>query len=190
MHEPADLADPSRHLEAIWRALAEAAASPGSPLRTPTLATVAADGSAQARTVVVRSAAPPELTLHTDARSPKVEQLRRDPRAALSFWDPERQVQIRAVGRCERELDADAIAEAWKQVPASNRLNYRTALPPGSPVPSADAVDHADGDGGEQFALLIFTVDELDWLWLDRGGHKRCRFDLRGLQATRQWLVP
>jgi hypothetical protein len=191
MHEPADLADPSRHLESIWRSLALAARTVDSPLRTPTLATADLDGSPDARTVVLRSAEAQSraITLYTDARSPKVQQLEAEPRAALSFWDAASQVQLRIRGKCRRVDDA-AAAEAWTGVPEHNRLNYRRALPPGSVVSGFDAVEHVAGDGVENFALLVFVGSEIDWLWLDRAGHKRCRFDLSATPATRQWIVP
>jgi pyridoxamine 5'-phosphate oxidase len=192
MRDPHDLADPARHLASIWRALADATRSPESALRTPTLATVGLDGSAQARTIVIRSADAPKrgLVLYTDVRSPKVAELLTEPRAALSFWDATTQVQLRATGRCVRQQEVAATREAWTHVPESNRVNYRTMLAPGAAIDAATAVHHSVADGSANFAVLIFIVEAFDWLWLDRAGHKRARFDLNAAPALRQWLVP
>ncbi|MDW8443320.1 MAG: hypothetical protein RML45_02665 [Acetobacteraceae bacterium] len=58
-------------LDDTWRGLVRAAADRRHPWRTPVLATVAADGAPNARTVVLRAVDPitRRLRLHTDRRS-------------------------------------------------------------------------------------------------------------------------
>lgn len=191
MTDDPTLADPSRHLAAIWQALNAVADTPDAAWRTPTLSTIALDGSPDARTVVLRSAdaAARELRLFADARSPKVEQLSANGRAAVTFWDPKTQIQLRVAGECVRLYDDEVIRAAWKHVPESNRINYCTALSPGSSIESP-AADHLASDGVDNFAVLAFIAQSFDWLWLDRTSHKRCRFDLSFPNAERTWLVP
>ena len=70
--------DLSGALERSWRLLAEAIENPTSPVRTPVLISVGADGVAQGRTVVLRgiNRQQRQLQIYTDVRSAKVAQLR------------------------------------------------------------------------------------------------------------------
>ncbi|MGY6410125.1 MAG: hypothetical protein ACXIUV_03735 [Alkalilacustris sp.] len=75
---------PTLHAEA-WARLVRGVHDRRAAARHPTLATVAADGAPQLRTVVLRAAdrAQARLHVHTDLRSAKVGDLRAEPRAAV-----------------------------------------------------------------------------------------------------------
>ncbi|PWG73847.1 pyridoxamine 5'-phosphate oxidase, partial [Enterococcus hirae] len=78
--------DPARSLADLearcWYLLEADAGDAGRGLATPVLATVGTDGSAAARTVVLRSATKVSrlLTFHTDRRSAKLREIAAEPR--------------------------------------------------------------------------------------------------------------
>lgn len=78
-----------------------------------TLATVGADGGADARVVLVHRWGPEGLLLSTDRQSPKASQMTARPSAALVFyWGPlDRQVRFRGSVSLADEADADACFE-------------------------------------------------------------------------------
>lgn len=173
-----------------WRGLVRAAADRRHPWRTPVLATVAVDGSPNARTVVLRAADPATRTLrlHTDGRSAKAGELARDPRVALVFWDPRARVQLRLRGHAEVLREGPEHARAWAATPPAARRDYATTLPPGTPIATRE--DIARADGAANFAVILVRVMTIDWLCLAAGGHLRAGFAWEGDEPRATWLVP
>jgi hypothetical protein len=178
-------------LAGAWALLARAAADRRHPARVVQLATRGADGAPRLRSVILRGAdaAARTMRFHTDRRSAKVAEIAADPRAALLLWDPRSRVQLRLAGRARVITAGPAWQAAWGSVPASARRDYAGPAPPGTPlaapVPTEGGIDPA-----AQFALVILAVEALDWLGLERHGHRRARFILSGEPAHATWLVP
>lgn len=177
-------------LDDTWRGLVRAAADRRHPWRTPVLATVAADGAPNARTVVLRAADPATRTLrlHTDRRSAKAAELARDPRVTLVFWDPRARVQLRLRGRAEVLHEGPEHARAWAATPPAARRDYATRLPPGTPIAAREDVAH--GDGAANFAVIRVRVMTIDRLALAAEGHLRAGFAWEGDEPRATWLVP
>jgi hypothetical protein len=169
---------------ACWDELARAMREQGHAWRVMTLATVDA-GRADARAVVVREVDPTARTLrfYTDARSPKVQQLRARPDGVLLAWSPALGWQLRMPVRLALEPDADVLAAHWAGVESIGATNdYRAAQPPGTPV-----AHHAPERGDRaHFALVRAEVMALDWLELHPLWHRRARFE----GGASSWLTP
>jgi pyridoxamine 5'-phosphate oxidase len=100
-----------------WLALARASA-----LKEPTamtLATVSPDGQPSARMVLLKSAGPDGFTFYTNYESRKARELHHNPKAALVFWWPELERQVRITGAVTR-------------VPAAESEAYFQSRPEGS----------------------------------------------------------
>lgn len=171
---------------ALWRELARAVHDRHHTWRLATLATVAADGRPDARTLVLRECSRVEKTLfaYTDARSAKVAQLRALPQAVLVLWSAALGWQLRLQVAVAVETEGDAVATRWAQVmhtPAAR--DYLSADAPGAVVGNSSANETA---GHGHFALLRCQVQRVDWLELHRDGHRRAAFDGDGAR----WLVP
>ena len=95
-----------------WSRLSRGVADRRAAARYPPLATAGPEGWADARTVVLRGAVTgsAQLTLHTDAASPKVAALGADPRCTLLIWDAKVHLQIRIRARASL---AQGSAEEW-----------------------------------------------------------------------------
>ena len=185
-----------------WEMLEAAAASAAPAFHTPVLASVTPDGTPRARTVVLRGASRKTLSLriHTDARSPKAQEISRDGHVELVFYDPEAKVQVRAAARARVETHGARRDAAWDASGTGSRVCYLAGDAPGtpSPVPTSGVPPHADGgarlpaealeEGRANFAVLHIEVERLDWLYLAAKGHRRARFDYAG--NTRTWVVP
>jgi pyridoxamine 5'-phosphate oxidase len=153
-----------------WALLAQGCADPAHGCHWPVLATVALDGAADARTVVLRAVDPAAraLAVHSDVRAGKLAQLRANPRACLVFHDAAARTQLRASGPV-RIHEGDAAAEqAWAALRPQSRALYQ---------------------GFARFALLQMRVSGLDWLLLDPAGHRRACFRwAAAVEAA--WLEP
>jgi len=189
-----DSYDKTATLESIltqsWIDLAHGALSAGHAYHTSALAS-SGDGSPDVRTVVLREArfARRELVCHTDYRSPKVELIRKRPEVAWLFYDRASRVQLRLKGTVSICHDDDIARVHWEQSARHSRQLYRSARSPGSVSPGPGFTPWIEG-GFANFAVLVCTVSELDWLYLREGGHMRARFDWRGESWQGAWLTP
>jgi pyridoxamine 5'-phosphate oxidase len=154
--QPADAAL-ATVLAQSWALLAQGCADPTHGCHWPVLATVALDGSADARTVVLRAvdAATRVLAVHSDARAGKLAQLRANPQACLVFHDAAARTQLRVSGWVSIHAGDEAAAQAWAALRPQSQALY---------------------EGFARFTLLSLRVQALDWLLLDPAGHRRARF--------------
>ena len=124
-----------------------------------------------------------ELIFYADARSPKVAQLRRDPRAVLLCWSASLGWQLRL--RCHIEVETSGldVTARWAHIrnrPAAH--DYLSPLPPGSTLERP----RPERGTREYFAVITATVEAVDWLELHAEGHRRAVFDGGG----RRWVAP
>ncbi|WP_420211361.1 pyridoxamine 5'-phosphate oxidase family protein [Burkholderia aenigmatica] len=188
----------ARTYERLWSCLESGVSAQRSPFTMLQAATLGIDGAPKVRTIVLRqvSRADRVLSFHTDARSEKVAELRRDPRIALVANDLDALVQIRVEGVASICDDAQRRA-IWQSSRPHTLLLYRAPLPPGTPVESPEAAHvpasqraEPSGDGYENFCLLHVTATRIDWLELARSGHRRAVFDLHAGGYDGRWIAP
>ncbi|MGE0666310.1 MAG: pyridoxamine 5'-phosphate oxidase family protein [Sphingomonadales bacterium] len=175
-----------------WRLLEEAAANRGSPLRTPVLAS----GAAQARTVVLRAAdgGARNLAVFTDVRSAKAGQLAADPRACLVFHDPAAGVQLRAWGDAALHHQDEVAQAYWGTLHEFAKRPYQSMPGPGirRGTPGSGIPEIEDGEAGyPNYLVILVTVTRLEWLRLEQGGNLSARFEWDGAgRLSASWIVP
>ena len=151
------------------------------------LATVDGD-AADARTVILREvdARQKQLLTFTDDRAGKVAQLLRHPRATLVMWSPALGWQLRCRVMLSLEMTGLAATSRWARIkltPAAQ--DYLARLPPGAPLDGAVSVA-PEPLKREYFAVICAQVLAIDWLELQRAGHRRAVFDEHG----GRWVQP
>ena len=160
-------------------------------------------GEGRARVVVLRAADRDarRLRFHTDARSAKAEELRAQQRVELLFYDPAANLQLRARGdaRVERHgPDADA---AWAATRLFGRRCYMAPERPGADAdrPASGLPEHLEGReptlaeseaGRANFAVVLVTLERLEWLHLAHTGHRRGVLTWDGAGWGGRWLLP
>jgi hypothetical protein len=170
-----------------WEVLRRGVADREAAARVMALATVAADGTPEVRSVILRAAdrGAGTVDVHTDARSAKVAALRAMPHAAAVVWDPVTRVQVRLSGEVA-VLQGAAVAGDWDRVPRAARVSYGNDPAPGWPI--AGPEDYVAGEGAGVFAVLRLSVAWTDVLHLG-DMHRRALFRRTdGWQG--QWLSP
>ena len=204
MHEKDFYDDLSGVLERSWLLLEQSIDDPTSPVRTPVLISVSADGLAQGRTVVLRAfnRQQRQLKIYTDVRSEKVAQLRTQPVCTLVAYQPNPMIQLRLKTNAVVNHNNEITRESWAVMPGPNRCNYLTDPNPGSisvkatdgrPIINAESVPTNDENeiAYSHFSVIVFAINELEWLYLPRRGHRRAQFiwdRTNSLQSN--WLIP
>jgi hypothetical protein len=177
---------------AAWDLLADGVARAASPFHAPVLATTGADGP-EVRTVVLRGADPrdPSITIHTDRRSPKFEQIARAARVACLFYDPPGKIQLRVRGVATLHTEDEMAEQRWAASTPSARQCYRLANPPGVPLEQRPAAAPVLDDSGRgNFAVIGIQLFDLDWLYLQAAGHQRARFAYLDGAWRGGWVAP
>lgn len=186
-----------------WARLLNGSLRAKDALHSPTVANVY-EQAVSMRTVVLRhtNTLTKQLTFHTDIRAGKCSQIAQQPRLSWLFYDAHSRVQMRLSGQATIHNN-DALAEAaWAKSTANSRKIYMGSHAPSlpSPIPtsgvptpfeSADPTLAESEAGRKNFAIIITTIDWLEWLWLSSKGHRRARFQYKQAQLVEQsWLVP
>lgn len=186
----------------VWGDMERAVADEANPFRTPVLGTTNLFECSM-RVVVLRHAdgVKRELVCYSDARAQKVHQLKLCEQAHWLFYDPSRRVQLRISAHTMVHHNDPIAREHWQRAPLAHRRNYSANQPPGSDI-------HAPGDaispelkspkvtakqlepGYENFAVLVSTVDQIEFLQLADEGHVRAVFNWTVVKWSGLWLVP
>lgn len=193
---PAFYDDLDASLAEVWRLLADGVEHGRSGFHLVTLATLAA-GLPRVRTVVLRSAEGRAglLRFHCDRRSDKARELAANPACALAAYDAAAKIQIRIEGRATLHTD-DALADAvWAASRPMSRVCYAAEPAPGTVLPSGDAYTLPDEDtatisGRPSFCAVQVEAQRLDFLYLDRRGHRRAAWQRDGAGWAGAWLAP
>ena len=184
--------------------LAQAPLERHDPFHIMGLATLGLDGRPRARSVVIRAFDPtgPEIAFNSDARSPKVAEMERDPRVSLLFYDREEGIQIRAEAEAQIHKQDERANAAWQAGSLFARRCYLQEPGPSSRASGPTSGLPAEVEGREpseeellparrNFVYVTCRVEWLDWLSLHHDGHRRARFDFdaKGVPSG-TWLVP
>jgi pyridoxamine 5'-phosphate oxidase len=189
-------------LDDVWTRLVRGVADRRSAFHTPVVATASADAVRQ-RVMVLRGAdrASATLRFHTDARSPKVAAIGAGLRASVLGYDPGLRIQISLGGTLSR-ADDETVEAAWAKTALSSRRGYLVTPGPGTPVEQPQsglpeplllrAPTAAESEPGrERFTVLLFTIEQIDWLELTREGNRRACFTLpRSGEPAGTWVIP
>lgn len=171
-------------IESIWNELNKAATS-RSPFNFLQLATSGLDGAPQLRTIVLRQSDVEKGTLSfvTDIRSPKVAEIRSEPRVALVGFDPQRSLQLRLSGKALLVEDAQARRDMWERLREKTLLLFEAPFAPGTPIDTTGAAigtaeeELEPVDPFSQFVLVMVTLSRVEWLDLSSENHMRFAFD-------------
>jgi pyridoxamine 5'-phosphate oxidase len=199
---------PPEDLESLladcWSRLQSAAADRRDPFHIMGLSTVGQDGRPRARSVVLRAVEPEArlIVFHCDRRSPKVEELQRDPRLALLFYDKPGGLQLRIEAEAEIHLESPRAEEAWRKSHRFARRCYLQEEGPSSPAsgptsglpPAFETREPEEAEldpARENFCLVACRVERLDRFSLAHDGHRRAAWRWRDEGAVEStWLVP
>jgi pyridoxamine 5'-phosphate oxidase len=187
-------------LDTAWRLLGRGGADRRSPMHTPVVASIA-DGVPDARVMVLRHAdrATATLRFHTDARSPKCAALDGGPVSVLAYH-PGEAIQLRIGGTARVDRDGPMVDAIWAQSTPFARRCYMVEAAPGTPLPGPGSglpgwVEGRRPTEAElvparaNFAILLVTITQIDWLHLAQSGHRRARFSVtNGWQG--EWCLP
>ncbi len=168
----------------IWDGLARAVSDKHHAWRSPSLLTCE-EGFPDGRMVILRAVDRENKTLsmYTDARTPKVTQIDKNPNGMLLFWNPRCNWQVRMRCRLGVIRQGPEVDLAWSKASQSKAAgDYLSTLAPGAALTASPNKQTTTGDTDRHLKtthhLAIITAKclSIDWLELSRGGHRRAVF--------------
>ena len=198
--QPAYYEDFNEIKKKIWLMLDDAISNRASQFRIPTF--ICGDQSDfDGRIVVLRKSDQHNNTVqfHSDIRSDKIEKLKKNPKAAMLFYDKEEKIQVRLKIECVVNHNNDITKESWSKTQHISRKCYLVDNGPGSESeiptsglkPELDNFDYTkeqSEEGYKNFTVIQCKIKFIEWLYLAAKGHRRAKFDLENNKDT--WLVP
>ncbi len=189
-------------LNSSWRILHNGVRNSRHPFHRPTLASMD-ENKPEMRTVILRGFSENDRTLicYCDARTPKVSQIRGNPKVSWLFYHPEKCIQLRLSGTASVHTGDKTAELQWEKVRLTSRFNYSSGTPPGSPTekPTLDPpsflrykahklLDHPQARNN--FAVIVCRFDQMDWLLLKLTGHIRAKFYWEDNRIDASWVIP
>jgi hypothetical protein len=189
-------------LDSIWENLSRGASDRKHPFHIAGLTTVN-DSSADVRNVVLRITDRSKrlLLFHTDLRSSKIEDLKKNPYVGWLFYDSADAIQVRIRAESEIHSGDDLAKKQWSGHSPWSKRCYCAIKPPGTEVefpqsglpenllttaPEEDDLEFAE----DNFAAIATRCKHIDWLHLHSRGHTRARFTWRDKGWSSSWVIP
>ena len=140
-----------------------------------------------------------ELTVHTDKRSSKLDEIKINNKVSVNFWDSRKNFQVRLFGKaCRFDFENEKV---WNNLSAWSKRTYLTNSKPGSV-----SRNHTSGfdekffnfppsqeeskQGKENFCQIKIKIEKLDILILNRMGYRRALFEIKNKVVKKRWLIP
>lgn len=188
-------------LKDSWHRMINGTIVKNHPFRSPSIATVENDCPI-IRTVVLRKALATENTLifHTDYRSPKLNQIIKNDKISWLFYDQKAKIQLRIKTNAVVHYNDEITLKQWSAARSESKKTYLVQPAPSviSDVPTdglsefkeTELLDKLLDTAYQNFAVIECKVIELDWLYLNKDGHRRAKFLFQNDIVKQYWLVP
>ena len=170
---------------------------------TPVFSNISYQNSIESRVVVLRKfdAKNMVLNFHTDIRSPKVADLKRNNNSLFVFYDYKLKVQLRIKTSSKLNNQNSLAEEMWNKTKLFSRKCYLTEKSPSSitNLPE-DGIDKSlqgkepsleeSEKGFKNFTVVQNEIQEIDWLYLEASGHRRLKIMFNKNIENFEWLIP
>ena len=186
----------------IWSLLDSGLKNRNAPFHIPVFICGFKDKS-DGRIVVLRGVdkSKKKIRFHTDVRSNKVKFLKSNSSGTLLFYDKAEKVQLRISGNAKINYQNKTTEDSWKKTAHMSRQCYLGKKPPGSDSFEPTSGLSLDIDnfnfsiedsevGYENFCVIDFFIETIEWLYLAAKGHRRAIFKLEKNLIQKKWLIP
>ena len=170
---------------------------------TPVFSNKNQNNSIDSRIIVLRKFNESNLKLnfHTDFRSPKIVNLKKNNNSSFLFYDFKIKIQLRITTLSIINNKNDITKNAWDLSHLSSRKCYLTKKAPSSitTLPEDGIPKHLKGidpsqeeseKGYGNFAVIENEIQNIDWLYLAASGHRRLNIVFKNFEPVFKWIIP
>jgi 3-hydroxyisobutyrate dehydrogenase len=136
------------------------------------------------------------IRFHSDYRSDKVQELKANKKISVIGYDPNLKTQIRLTGKAKINHKNKSSKKAWEESQAISKKCYSVKDGSSTKTNKPELYDFhmkdiSVEDGYKNFCTIEIYYDTLEFLYLQRQGHRRCKFKWNAKGKLQSfWLVP
>lgn len=169
----------------------------GSMFHTPVISSLN-EKEISSRVMVLRDhiASKRVIRFHSDFRSDKVRELKDNKTISVIGYDPNLKTQIRLTGKAKINHMNKSSKKAWEESQAISKKCYSVKDGSSTQMHKPELYDFhmkdvSVEDGYENFCTIEIYYESLEFLYLQRQGHRRCKFKWNSKGKLQSfWLVP
>jgi pyridoxamine 5'-phosphate oxidase len=178
------------NFEIFWTWLQNVSSDSQHPFRYPTVIT-SHNGIPNARTMVLRDTIHHQLFFFTDARSPKVMEMEKNPNLCVHNYDRKNRTQFILQGTCTRIQDHPQM-NTWKDWALRNHKDYTSSLPPSHHIFEPFQINFSLLDFEHNFTVCSVNIHTVEMLQIQNPIHQRFRWTKSqdGIIWKKKQLVP
>ena len=186
----------------IWQMITDGVVNRHSSFHIPVMIN-SSENNNNGRIVVLRNVNSDQHTIrfHSDIRSPKVNNLKKNSKVFFIFYDKEEKIQLRVSGDAIINYKNNITKASWEKTAHMSRKCYLAAHAPGtvSEKPTSGVSDKVENlkytleeseSGYENFCVIETKIDSIEWLYLAAKGHRRAKFEYNKNNIKKKWLTP
>ena len=188
--------------EKIEQSMSNALKNSAHPYRTFSLASLD-DKMPSLRTVVLRDFSIDDrfFDFHSDVRSPKINQLKKNNKFSALFYSSEKKIQLRFKGAVKIFHKNSITKQRWENITPSSKRCYMGPFSPSESleeyhpnipddVKFKNPSDQESSVGYNNFVIIRCQFHEIDFLKLKYSGHQRCKFIFKKENVKVNWVAP
>tara|TARA_B100000131_G_C18121803_1_gene613190 strand:- start:1517 stop:2122 length:606 start_codon:yes stop_codon:yes gene_type:complete len=156
--------------------------------------------SPSVRTVILRNFRDRFLFFNSDIRSSKVQDIYNNSKVSALFYDKNRRIQLRIIGKANIDYKNDASKKVWENVDLQSRKCYMGPFTPGEEmknwVPNLplnyiemDPSRQDSESGYENFCSISIQIDSIEILELHYDGHVRFMVEYEKNKKSKYFLA-
>jgi pyridoxine/pyridoxamine 5'-phosphate oxidase len=169
----------------------------GSMFHTPVISSLN-EKEISSRVMVLRDhiASKRVIRFHSDFRSDKVRELKDNKTISVIGYDPNLKTQSRLTGKAKINHMNKSSKKAWEESQAISKKCYSVKDGSSTQMHKPELYDFhmkdiSVEDGYENFCTIEIYYESLEFLYLQRQGHRRCKFKWNSKGKLQSfWLVP
>ena len=161
----------------VFLELSRAASKKKHPFKNVVLTTIN-EKNPKSRWVVFRKLTHNKnLLIYTDFRSKKIQELRKNLKCGLLFYQNKQGLQVHFNASCTIHHNNEFTKKYWQFIAGSSSENYTTVYPPSTAINTICDGHRIDKNLNDRyFSIIEFYPSEMSVLQLSREGHIRANF--------------
>ena len=194
---------PTEIYDNIWLDLNNAVNDRSHDYRHAFFSSIESKDTPNSRTVILREVSKNSnfLIFHTDYRSNKIREIKKNKKNLLLFYSIALKQQLRIKVESVIEYNNQVSKNAWDNTTLMSRKCYLTKYEPGFIInkPTDGISENLKGkepslneslEGYKNFAVVKNYIKCIDWLFLSSNGHIRLEFIKTNEKLGSKWLIP
>ena len=139
-----------------------------------------------------------QISFHTDIRSPKYKQMKKNPNIGALFYDSLSKIQLRLKGTPSFDQDPSLLKQLWSKMNKDSKQCYQGKYPPSETLLDGVEINNIDTNysyeydiehGFENFSRITVNISSMEILMLHHLGHKRIKYNLLSSPVEYWWVA-